>query len=242
VDIKQITELFKVLVSLISAISWPLVTVFTLVFLGKPIKKILSNVSELSLKAGGFEAIAKRQEIEAAASLGAAVAQQQAAVAEKTEAWELSESQSDNRISIENESFKIADLVSRVFHPRVIRRLMDKRILWVDDRPENNLYPRRALEALGIQVTTSTSTQDALEKLRQDNYDVVISDMGRPPDDKAGYTLLDEIQKMGINKPFIIYAVGGNLLKHKAEARQKGAYGSTSLVTELFELVISSIS
>jgi PleD family two-component response regulator len=44
--------------------------------------------------------------------------------------------------------------------------LFNKRILWVDDRPENNLYPRRALEALGIQVTTSTSTQDALEKLR----------------------------------------------------------------------------
>jgi CheY-like chemotaxis protein len=231
VDIKQITELIKVLVSLISAISWPLVTVFIVVFLGKPIKKILSNVSELSLKAGGFEAIAKRQEIEAAASLGAAVAQKQ----------KVSESQSGNKISTENESFEIANLVSRVFHPRVIRRLMDKRILWVDDRPENNLYPRRALEALGIQVTTSTSTQDALEKLRQDNYDVVISDMGRPPDDRAGYTLLDEIQKMGINKPFIIYA-SGNLPEHRAEARKKGAYGSTSLVTELFELVISSIS
>ncbi|MEY4517534.1 MAG: hypothetical protein RLZZ499_133, partial [Cyanobacteriota bacterium] len=133
-------------------------------------------------------------------------------------------------------------LVSRVFHPRVIGRLMNKKILWVDDRPNNNFYPRRALEALGIQVTISTSTQDALEKLRQDNYDVVISDMGRPPDDRAGYILLDEIQKMGISIPFIIYAAGSNLPEHKAKARKKGAYGSTNLVTELFELVISSIS
>jgi hypothetical protein len=103
VDIKQITELIKVLVSLISTISWPLVTVFILVFFGKPIKKILSNVSELSLKAGGFEAIAKRQEIEAAASLGAAVAQKP----------KVSESQSGNETSTENESFEIANLVSK---------------------------------------------------------------------------------------------------------------------------------
>ena len=64
--------------------------------------------------------------------------------------------------------------------------------------------------------------------------------MGRPEGDRAGYQLLDEIQKMGINTPFIIYS-GSNLPEHKAEARQKGAYGSTSIPTELFELVVSSI-
>ena len=68
-DIKQITELIQVLVSLISVISWPLVVLFIVVFLGKPIKEILTGVSELSLKAGGFEAKAKRQEMEVAASL-----------------------------------------------------------------------------------------------------------------------------------------------------------------------------
>ena len=228
-DIKQVTELIEVLVSLISAISWPIVVVFIVVSFGEPIKEILRNVSEFSLKAGVFEAKAKTQEIEAAASLGAAIAKHEG------------ELHPDNKISTENESFKIPGLVNRVFQPRVIRRLTNRRILWVDDRPENNFFERRALEALGIQFTISTSTDDALKKLHQNNYDVIISDMGRPPDKRAGYTLLDEIQTMEINTPFIIYA-GSNLPEHKAEARQRGAYGSTNIATELFELVISSIS
>lgn len=227
-NIKQTTELIEVLVSLISAISWPLVAVFMVIFLGKPIKRILGNVSELSLKAGGFEAQAKTQEIEAAASLGAAVAQKNI------------EPNPENKISTENESFKIAGLVNRVFQPRVINRLANKKILWVDDIPENNFYERRSLETLGIKTVTATSTEDALKKLQQNNYDVIISDMGRPPDNRAGYTLLDSIQKKKINIPFIIYS-GSNLPEHRAEARQRGAYGSTNTATELFELVVSSI-
>ncbi len=103
------------------------------------------------------------------------------------------------------------------------------------------MLPRRSLEALGIQIIISTSTEDALEKLRQDNYDVIISDMGRPPDNRAGYTLLGEIQKKGIEIPFIIYA-SSNLPEHKAEAHKRGAYGSTNIATELLEMVILSIS
>ncbi len=130
-DIKQITELIQVLVSLISVISWPLVVLFIVVFLGKPIKEILTGVSELSLKAGGFEAKAKRQEMEVAASLGAAVAKKE------------SESPSDNQIFTKNELFKITGLVNKIFQSKVVRSLNSKKILWVDDSPKNNVYERR---------------------------------------------------------------------------------------------------
>jgi len=126
------------------------------------------------------------------------------------------------------------------FQPSIINRPASRKILWVDDIPENNFYERRALEPLGMQFTISKSTEDALKKIRQDNYDVIISDMGRPEGNRAGYTLLEEIQKMGINTPFIIFS-GSNLPEHKAEASKKGAYGSTNNPTELFELVVSSI-
>jgi hypothetical protein len=138
VDIKQITELIQVLVSLINAISWPLVVVFIVVFLGKPIKKILSDVSELSLKAGGFEAQAKTKEIEAAASLGAAIAKQE------------QESKSDYQTSVENESLKIVGLVNRVFQPRVIRRLTNRKILWVDVVVYLNFLVRSVTKAIAI--------------------------------------------------------------------------------------------
>ena len=37
-------------------------------------------------------------------------------------------------------------------------------MLWVDDRPENNLYERRALEALGIHIDLANDSQEALRK------------------------------------------------------------------------------
>ncbi|MFL6354136.1 MAG: hypothetical protein ACJ74Z_20105, partial [Bryobacteraceae bacterium] len=40
-----------------------------------------------------------------------------------------------------------------------------KEILWVDDRPDNNVYERRAFEPLGITFTLATSTDQALELL-----------------------------------------------------------------------------
>ncbi|WP_259694629.1 hypothetical protein [Proteus mirabilis] len=40
-----------------------------------------------------------------------------------------------------------------------------------------------------IDVDTSLSTSDAIEKIKSNNFDVIISDMGRPEDDRAGITL-----------------------------------------------------
>jgi len=54
-----------------------------------------------------------------------------------------------------------------------VRQLNDVRLLWVDDRPENNVFERRALEALGIRITLSTTTEDALNKTLHSRYDVL---------------------------------------------------------------------
>ena len=113
-------------------------------------------------------------------------------------------------------------------------------MLWVDDRPMNNTYERQALEALGIQFTISKSTEDALERLKRKHYDLIISDMGRPPDERAGYTLLDKMKELQITTPFIIYA-GSKRPEHVAEARNRGAYGTTNDPQELFEFVIDAL-
>jgi CheY-like chemotaxis protein len=51
-------------------------------------------------------------------------------------------------------------------------------VLWVDDLPENNVYERQAFEALGIRFTLSLNTSEALERLSQQKFAAVISDMG----------------------------------------------------------------
>jgi CheY-like chemotaxis protein len=120
-------------------------------------------------------------------------------------------------------------------------RRTDRRILWVDDLPENNRLERRALEELGIEVVLATSTDQALEILGHESFDVVISDMGRPPDARAGYSLLDELRRRGDTTPFVIYA-GSRAPEHVEEAQRHGAIGTTNRSSELIQLVAEALN
>jgi CheY-like chemotaxis protein len=120
--------------------------------------------------------------------------------------------------------------------PLPVKMTREPHILWVDDNPSNNVYERRYLEKLGIEFTISISTDDAIGKMVRNHYDLIISDMGRPADPKAGYTLLEELQRLSFNIPFIIYA-GSNAPEHVAEAKRQGAIGSAGDPTTLFTLV-----
>jgi CheY-like chemotaxis protein len=111
-----------------------------------------------------------------------------------------------------------------------------RNVLWVDDRPSNNIFERRSLEESGISFTISTSTDDALGKLVRSHFDAIISDMSRPPDNLAGYTLLAEVRKMGVSAPFMLYC-SSRRPEHVFESKRRGAFGQTSSANELFALV-----
>jgi CheY-like chemotaxis protein len=113
-------------------------------------------------------------------------------------------------------------------------------ILWVDDEPEHNVNERSVMATLGMQVTTCLSSEEALELLGRASFDVLISDMGRPGDSQAGYTLLEEMRVADITTPFIIYS-SSNKPEHKELARQRGALGSTNSPTELLDLVVEAV-
>jgi CheY-like chemotaxis protein len=113
-------------------------------------------------------------------------------------------------------------------------------VLWVDDNPSNNFYGRRTLEGAGIAVTLSTSTDDALGKLVRHRFDAIISDMSRPPDNLAGYTLLEEVRKLGKDVPFVLYC-SSRRPEHVAEAKRRGAFGQTNSPDELFALVRAAL-
>ena len=110
----------------------------------------------------------------------------------------------------------------------------------MDDNPSNNVHERQALEALGVSFALATSTDEVLDKLKHQSFDAIISDMGRPPDAQAGYTLLDKLRASGDKTPFIIYA-GSRAPEHRAEARRRGAVGCTNRPDELFEMVLSAL-
>lgn len=116
-------------------------------------------------------------------------------------------------------------------------RLDAKRFLWVDDSPSNNRYERRAFEDLGAEIHLAIDTADALLIAREVRFDLILSDMGRPSGQRAGYKLLEMLRTSGIGTPFVIYS-GSNSAAHKAEAKQAGAAGCTNNPHELLDLVM----
>jgi len=225
-DFNQWTTLLELLVSFLQIIIWPLTVLLILFYLRIPLKKFLDDLIEVNLKAGPFETTAKRKQIiEAAASLGAATAH-----------WD--DATPDNHDA--NKTKDIAKSVDQLMTPKTSRQIEGASILWVDDRPMNTSYERQALEALGAQFTISKSTEDAIEKLDRKRYDLIISDMGRPPDQQAGYTLLEQVKARNFTTPLIIYA-SSKRPEHIAEARRRGAFGTTNEPQELFEFVVAAL-
>jgi len=109
-------------------------------------------------------------------------------------------------------------------------------ILWVDDRPNNNTYERRAFEALGVRFTLALSTKEALGLLSKRRFGAIISDMGRKEGPREGYVLLQELRSTGDQTPFFIYA-GSSSPQHQMEAEARGSQGTTNDAQELFEMV-----
>jgi hypothetical protein len=64
--------------------------------------------------------------------------------------------------------------------------------------------------------------------------------MGRPPDNRAGYTLLKAVRDSGNQIPYFIYA-GSRAPEHVEEARDRGAQGTTNIAAELIEMVVNSL-
>jgi CheY-like chemotaxis protein len=132
----------------------------------------------------------------------------------------------------------IAEVVERA--SAVTASMGPQRILWVDDRPQNNLREQNAMTALGMQVTSATSTKEALDRLDESSFDVVITDMGRPGNPQAGYELLKKMQARNDTTPVIIYS-SSDRPEHKEQAKKMGAFGTTNRPDELVDLVVKAV-
>lgn len=113
-------------------------------------------------------------------------------------------------------------------------------ILWVDDRPENNVFERKTLERYGFDFSLALSTQQALDLMKHKSFSLIISDMGRKEGSREGYVLLDEVRKTNKTIPFIIYA-GSKKREHINETFRHGGQGCTNNPLELINLVLQNL-
>lgn len=132
---------------------------------------------------------------------------------------------------------RIRDTVGRAFVPDVIDNLIGRSILWVDDRPANNALAVRALRKFKLDVVERTSTDQAMAALAERRFDLVISDMGRGADMRAGYDLLARIRETDDAIPFLIFS-SSDKAQHRQEALDRGAQLSTNSIIELIDFII----
>jgi|SRR6267142_4948113 len=128
-------KIIEAFVKLIGVLIWPAVVVFIVLRFRSSLTEFFSSLGEFTLKAAGFEATA-RVKAEAAAALTAAAAT-------RTDAATSPE-------AIAQEAKATAKVVAEAVTPSVIRRAGRSTVLWVDDRPNNNVHERQSMEALGV--------------------------------------------------------------------------------------------
>lgn len=156
-----------------------------------------------------------------------------------TENLQLESDMTANTDQLQLES--IVDLVSQT--PIVQRNNLENwknKILWVDDNPSNNINEQKAFESQGFSIRSALSTSEALQLLQDQKFGAIISDMGRKEGSGEGYVLLEALRKNGNGTPLFIYA-GSNDAKHKVEALEKGAQGSTNRPNDLFKMVTEAL-
>jgi CheY-like chemotaxis protein len=136
---------------------------------------------------------------------------------------------------------KIRSTVARAFTPTAIEHLIGKSILWVDDNPSNNELAARALRRMQLDVEQVTSTEAGLAAMQHRHFDLIISDMGRGTNMRAGYELLDAIRRTNPQLPFLIFA-GSDTPEHRREAQDRGAQLSTNDMLELIDTTIKLLA
>lgn len=120
-------------------------------------------------------------------------------------------------------------------------RPLNKRILWVDDHPENNAYECSAMESIGVEVIQVTNNRDAYFKLEFFKYDLVITDIGRDAEPENGLDLLERIKARTPTLPVIVYTSEDTVHSLQLSHRFGGSPLTANPAT-LLQMVIEAFS
>jgi CheY-like chemotaxis protein/outer membrane murein-binding lipoprotein Lpp len=117
-----------------------------------------------------------------------------------------------------------------------------RRVLWVDDHPENNAFEIAALRRRGVEIIEAKSTRQAESILNSGQpVDAVITDMGRDEEDgfkpDAGLELIGKVTGPGAGIPAVVYTSANALARTRDSAMGAGATGATSSGTELLDIL-----
>jgi CheY-like chemotaxis protein len=228
--VDQISKLLEAAGSLISAVAWPALILFIVWRFREPISGLASDV-RAAVREGRATVKAGPAGIEISTAEAAALIQ------------DAEVSRGGGKSGEDGGTGKATTVASAVEEiAEVVKSEPDAapRVLWVDDSPANNRIEERALRELGVAIRFCLSTDEALLQLSREPFDLVISDLGRPGDRKAGFTLIERMRERGDETPVIIYTSRASP-EDRNQARERGAFGQTASPSELAELVARAL-
>ncbi len=173
-----VIELVKILPSAL----WLVVAIIVVLIFYRPIKNQLLPLVT-GLKIGGIECSFVREAIQASVAL-----------ARKNGNWHVEVSEEQASLAMDRAS-------------RHLGLLQKAKILWVDDVPENNFNEIKMLHQLRADVETAHGTDEALDRLGKQAFDIILSDLKRGDDAAAGLKMLDRLKDSHPTLP-VVYYVG----------------------------------
>jgi CheY-like chemotaxis protein len=200
---------------------WPVGILTILAMFHGQVAALIGRIDELKVDKTGVDI----RIASSAANLGAALATQSTAP-----------SQATRPVNLEGVVSAAAKAAQHVVG------LSEATILWVDDYPNNNVYERASLAALGIKFDLAKNTSEAMQLLQQQNknYSLIISDFKRRDDPQAGYTLLAAVKQLPHPPPVIIYSSSSSP-EYEKDAIARGAFDETNDPVRLYDLTIKAI-
>ena len=148
-----------------------------------------------------------------------------ARVAETLKKDEVGSSSLEGRTQVSRRAARIANLIRGT------------RLLLVNDMPTQMDYATQILIELGVTVSTAETTEEALDCLRREAYDLVISDMVRGQISDDGLRLIKHMREAGLYRPTILTV--GNYQPDRGTPAY--AFGITNRVDELLNFVFDIV-
>jgi CheY-like chemotaxis protein len=129
-----------------------------------------------------------------------------------------------------------------VLSARLAPLVRDRRVLWVDDRPEGNATEARLLRRLGVEIEGAMDTEQALVAIARNPapFDLVISDWDRGGGDDA-VDLARRLRAQGVDTRVFVYA-GARTGERIEKALEAGIAGIAVDPDDLLKHVLVELS
>lgn len=221
--IDNAVKLMGALAALITSLAWPIVVAWLVAKFAPVIRDFLANISEGSVKAFGIEANAKRN---------AAVQIVKADL--KRNALELGQQTNLQFLTRAENSIRYADAIT---HIMPLKELKGKRLLWIDEDPDDTFYERSALTELGLQIDVQPNADHAFRALGEQKYHVVVFVDAQAVASNERIAVVERLKAREI--PYVVYLARPYL--DKKDVNLIGAYGFAENTSDLLLFVGSAL-